>query len=206
MHRMLQWSVWHSCLMFGRMLVLCLNFLIHHVPNAAVKCMALLLHHVWEDAGSFSVQRLGILCAESCHLIQFLQAYRGADKSVAWPGRKQANVSLRMAWISFGSLPCRKKTWWQLTPRCCWNHVRPWHASELVSFLVGLRTYQQPGILGYYSKQASVTSFPPLSRTLVTDYHNIWYCIIVSVETLHNPKRSHSVIYAVIIQLRTVGM
>jgi len=25
------------------------------------------------------------------------------------PGRKQANVSIRMAWISFGALPCRKK-------------------------------------------------------------------------------------------------
>ena len=35
--------------------------------------------------------------------------YRGADKSLARPGRKQANVSVRMAWISFGALPCRKK-------------------------------------------------------------------------------------------------
>jgi len=42
--------------------------------------MALLLH-IWEDGGSFSVQRLGILCTESYHLIQFLQAYMGADKS-----------------------------------------------------------------------------------------------------------------------------
>ena len=33
--------------------------------------------------------------------------YRGADKSLARPGRKQANVSDRMAWISFGALPCR---------------------------------------------------------------------------------------------------
>jgi len=30
--------------------------------------------------------------------------YRGADKSLARPGRKQANVSVRMAWISFGIL------------------------------------------------------------------------------------------------------
>jgi len=30
--------------------------------------------------------------------------------------------------------------------RCCWNHARPWHASEPVSFLAGLRTYQHPGI------------------------------------------------------------
>jgi len=60
--------------------------------------------------------------------------------------RKQANVSVRMAWISFGALPCRrKKTWWQLASRCCWNRARPWHASELVSFLVGLRTYQHTG-------------------------------------------------------------
>ena len=35
--------------------------------------------------------------------------YRGADKSLARPGRKQANVSVRMAWISFGALPRRKK-------------------------------------------------------------------------------------------------
>jgi len=32
--------------------------------------------------------------------------YRSADKSLARPGRKQANVSVRMAWISFGALPC----------------------------------------------------------------------------------------------------
>jgi len=31
----------------------------------------------------------------------------GADKFLAWPGRKQANVSVRMAWISFGALPWR---------------------------------------------------------------------------------------------------
>jgi len=73
--------------------------------------------------------------------------YRGADKSLARPGRKQASVSVRMPWISFGALPCRKKTWWQLASRCCWNRARPWHASELSSFLVGLRTYQHPGTL-----------------------------------------------------------
>ena len=35
--------------------------------------------------------------------------YRGADKSLAWPGRKHANVSVRMAWISFGAFPRREK-------------------------------------------------------------------------------------------------
>jgi len=52
-----------------------------------------------------------------------------------------------MAWISFDALPCRKNSWWQLVSRCCWNRARPWYASELVSFLVGLRTYQYPGNL-----------------------------------------------------------
>jgi len=33
----------------------------------------------------------------------------GADKSLTRPGRKEANLSLRMAWISFGVLPCKKK-------------------------------------------------------------------------------------------------
>ena len=36
--------------------------------------------------------------------------YRGIDKSLARPGRKPAKVSLRMAWISFGALPCKINT------------------------------------------------------------------------------------------------
>ena len=81
--------------------------------------------------------------------------YSGADKSLARPGRKQANVSVRMAWISFGALPCRKKkTWLQLASRCRWNRALPWYVSELVSFLVGLRTYQHAGI---FSSVASLS-------------------------------------------------
>jgi hypothetical protein len=34
--------------------------------------------------------------------------YKGADKSLTRPGRKQANVSNRMAWISFGALQKKK--------------------------------------------------------------------------------------------------
>ena len=62
--------------------------------------------------------------------IQFLEKkyiyiYRGADKSLARPGRKQTNVSVRMAWIFFCALPCRKKkTWWQLDFPCRWNRAR----------------------------------------------------------------------------------
>jgi len=76
-------------------------------------------------------------------LCAFLQ---GADKSLTRPGRKQTNVSIRMTWISFDALPCRKKLDDSSQTRCCWNRARPWHASELVSFLVGLRTYQHPGM------------------------------------------------------------
>ena len=49
--------------------------------------------------------------------------------------------------VKFPSALCLagKETWWQLASRCCWNRARPWHASELVSFLVRLRTYQHPG-------------------------------------------------------------
>ena len=38
---------------------------------------------------------------------QTIHCYRGADKSFARPGRKQANIYVRMTWISFGALPCR---------------------------------------------------------------------------------------------------
>ena len=90
--------------------------------------------------------------------------YRGADKSLSRPGRKQANVSVRKAWISFGALLCKKKTSWQFASRCCWNRARPSHASEHVSFLVGLRTYQHPSICTskhyfYFSLETKVVSF-----------------------------------------------
>jgi len=35
--------------------------------------------------------------------------YRGAVKSLAQSGRKQANVPVRIVWISSGALPCQKK-------------------------------------------------------------------------------------------------
>ena len=96
----------------------------------------------------------------------------GADKSLARSGRKEANVSVRMAWISFGALPCSGCVcvcvcvcgggggggiWWQLASRCCWNRARPWYASELVSFLVGLRTYQHSGIVWGFQQSMQVT-------------------------------------------------
>ena len=40
---------------------------------------------------------------------EHVELYRDADKSLGQPVGKQANVSVRMAWISFGALPCREK-------------------------------------------------------------------------------------------------
>ena len=41
--------------------------------------------------------------------------------TVAYDGACSSNVLIRMAWISFGALPCRGKILWQLASRCCWN-------------------------------------------------------------------------------------
>jgi len=57
-----------------------------------------------------------------------------------------------MARISFRTLSCRVGGggWtWHRASRCCWNRVSPWHASELVSFLVWLRTYQHAGTINH---------------------------------------------------------
>jgi len=39
----------------------------------------------------------------------YFDIFRGGGKSLALQRRKQANASVRMAWISFGALPCKKK-------------------------------------------------------------------------------------------------
>ena len=77
-----------------------------------------------------------------------------------------------MAWISFGALPCRGeiKTWWWLAFRCCWNRGRPWHASELVSFLVGLRTYQHPGIT---KTPTQLSKHPHITKPTHTNNHTL---------------------------------
>ena len=45
--------------------------------------------------------------------------------TVAYDGSCSPNVYVTMAWISFGSLPCRKKeSWWELASPCFWNRAR----------------------------------------------------------------------------------
>jgi len=79
-------------------------------------------------------------------IIRSSKLYWGAVKSLARPGRKQTNVSVRMAWISFGALPCRERNlvtarvWILLKLRASLTCFR-------ACFLPGpsLRTYQHPG-------------------------------------------------------------
>jgi len=57
--------------------------------------------------------------------------------TVAYNGACSPNVSVRMAWISFGALLCREKKeyWWQRASRCCWNRTRhlTWFLSASVT-------------------------------------------------------------------------
>ena len=71
--------------------------------------------------------------------------YMGADKSLARPGRKQANVSVRMAWFSFGALPCRgKKNLMTARVSMLLKSRTSLTCFRACSFLVVLRTYQHP--------------------------------------------------------------
>jgi len=71
--------------------------------------------------------------------------YGGADKSLARPRRKQANVSLRMAWISFGALPYRKKYLMTARVSMLLKSRASLKCFRACSCLVGPRTYQHPG-------------------------------------------------------------
>ena len=115
--------------------------------------------------------------------------YRIGDKSLARPGRKQANVSVRMAWISFSTLPCRgKKNLMtarvsillksRLSLTCFWACF----------FLVGLRTYQHPGSLWWryispfsLTKNETFSVWAFLLRTTDTSVSNVSFDIILSI-------------------------
>jgi len=75
----------------------------------------------WEGWNAFSLQEVLVaitleLCPSNYMAIR-CHFYRGADKSLAQPGWKQANVSVRMARISFGAWPCSGGDLWQLAFR-----------------------------------------------------------------------------------------
>jgi len=87
--------------------------------------------------------------------------YRGADKSLAWPGRKQVNVTVRMAGISFGTLPCRgEKTWRQLVSMllkshasltCFWARFPPGRDKDLSA--PRYKTFRQTPVKSAHIKQ-----------------------------------------------------
>jgi len=77
-------------------------------------------------------------------------------------------------WREFPLAPCfaGKEIWWQLAFRFCWNRARPLHATKLVSFLVGLRTYQHPRIrrcihCSRHTCYASTSHLEPASASLI---------------------------------------
>ena len=111
-------------------------------------------------------KKKNLMTARVSMLLKCMIQYRDADKSLARPGRKQTNVSVRMA-----SAPCLagKETWWQAASRC-WNRVRPLHASELVSFLVSIRNYQHPGIC----KDTVKTHLPATMRIGLQSEKSYW--------------------------------
>ena len=115
-------------------------------------------------------------------LFLYQSNYIVADKSLARPGRKQANYPVRIAWISFGAFSCKGGgALWQLASRCCWNRARPWHASELLSFWVGLRTYQQPLVwfwLSLHLRLPSTFYVNVLETTSITHSPTINLCYI----------------------------
>jgi len=67
--------------------------------------------------------------------------------SLARPGRKQANVSVRMTWISFGALPCKKKKKLDDISRLDVVEIArvPDMLPSLFPSWFWLRTYQHPG-------------------------------------------------------------
>jgi len=89
--------------------------------------------------------------------------YRGADKSLSCPGMKEANVSVRIAWISFGALPCREILGDSSRLDVVEIARVAWYASQLVSFQVGLRTYQHPVNNPVMSSRYSPHSHPPMN-------------------------------------------
>jgi len=93
------------------------------------------------------------LCRKACRpsgmggCFEFSMVLQGCRKVLS-PTRKETSKCYCQNGVNFlRRLVLRekgKKKWWQFASPCCWNRARPLHASELISFLVGLKTYQRP--------------------------------------------------------------
>jgi len=96
------------------------------------------------------VSNFAEICFHMQQISQVNRYYRGADKSLARPGRNQATFPHFME--LGGSLPHS-----QVSTTCPYpSQINPFHCpsqfwqAQLVSVLVGLRTYQHPGIYNIF--------------------------------------------------------
>jgi len=101
---------------------------------------------------------------------------------VAYDVACSPDVSIRMAWISFSALPCREKTWWQLAPRCCLNHVC--HLTCFLSASVTRKalqfgTWTDPSFQRHYWFRPTTSgSAKDLSAPLCIGWSGLGVCIV----------------------------
>ena len=78
----------------------------HSCQIQKTDCCALVWHHIHTGQG---LNRCDNTDSSDLRLLGCNTMYPGCCKDLARPGRKQANVSVRMACIFFSALPCGKK-------------------------------------------------------------------------------------------------
>jgi len=97
-------------------------------------------------------------------------------------------------WLEFPSAPCLaggKKNFNDSSRLHVVEIARPWHASELVSFLVGLRTYQQPSI-----------SCPFPHIIFLLSFGIYFFCIKIQAERNYCCEFSYLVMYFCLLQIQ----
>ena len=105
--------------------------------------------------------------------------FRGADKSLAWPGRKQANVSVRMAWISFSALPCRKKELMTARVSMLLKSRASLKCFRTCFFPVALKSYQHPGMSCVFPEDDQVWSKRVVKNTKFWKQKKVWVLVTV---------------------------
>jgi len=73
--------------------------------------------------------------------------------TVAYDGACSPNVSVRMAWISFGALPWGGGTWWQLASWCCWkrvHHLTCFLSASVTRKVLQFGTWKDPSFQWHY--------------------------------------------------------
>jgi len=96
-----------------------------------------------------------------------------------YPNQEGNKLMFLSEWREYPSAPClagKKKIWWHLASRYCWNHARPWHASELASFLIRLKTYQHPVFTVYITilSLGRTTQLPVAGWTASIELQTLW--------------------------------